>query len=347
MFGKSFLSVMIVTSAFTLVFGQTPEAKKEKEKSPQAFAFAFDGGGSYLGVQTQEVNRENFEKFGLREVRGVAVEKVMENSPAAAAGLQAGDVIIRVNGDEVTSARKLTRLISEIDPDHQVKVTVLRNGKEREFTATLEKRKMPAFENGTFNVETPMGKLELPDMKDMPDFKNLPDGETFRSFKVPGGEGKVFAFRTGGRQIGVGITPLTKQLSSHFGVDGGVMISEVRENSPAEKAGLKAGDIIVEANGTAVKGYMDLTRILNDKKEGDVTLTIVRDGNRQTISVTPEASKDGNFFYQGDGEDGLTLPVAPAAPGQLHLVRPATPLVPSMPVTAPAPLVLVRPGRVI
>lgn len=342
MFGKSFLSVMIVTSAFTLVFGQSPEEKKEKEKGAQTFAFAFDGGGSYLGVQTQEVNRDNFEKFGLREVRGVAVEKVMENSPASAAGLQAGDVIIRVNGDEVTSARKLTRLISEIDPDHQAKVTVLRGGKEKEFTATLEKRKMPAFENGTFNIEAPMGKLELPDMKNMPDFKNLPDGEFPKAFQVPGGEGKVFSFRTGGRQIGVGITPLTKQLSSHFGVDGGVMISEVRENSPAAKAGLKAGDIIVEANGTAVKGHMDLMRIINDKKEGDVTLTIVRDGSRQTISVTPEESKDGNVFFQGDGEDGMTLPLAPAAPGQLHLVRPAMPALPAMPVGVP-----MHPGRII
>jgi C-terminal processing protease CtpA/Prc len=271
----------------------------------------------------------------------------MENSPAAAAGLQPGDVIIRVNGDEVTSARKLTRLISEIDPDHQAKVTVLRNGKEKEFTATLEKRKMPAFENGTFNVETPMGKLELPDMKDLPDFKNMPDGGMSRTFNVPGGEGKVFSFRTGGRQIGVGIMPLTKQLSSHFGVDGGVMISEVRENSPAVKAGLKAGDIIVEADGTAIKGHMDLTRILDEKKEGDVTLTIVRDGNRQTIIVTPEASKDGNVFFQGDGEDGLTLPVAPAAPGQLHLVRPPMPAMPAMPVGAPAPMIPIHLGRII
>src|SRR6187399_564966 len=115
MFSKSFLSVMIVTSTFTLVFGQTPEAKKDTEKAPKAFAFSFDGGGSYLGVQTQEVNKENFAKFGLKDVRGVAVEKVMENSPAATAGLQAGDVIIKFYGEDVTGARKLTRLVSEVD----------------------------------------------------------------------------------------------------------------------------------------------------------------------------------------------------------------------------------------
>ena len=344
MFGKSFLSVMIVTSAFTLIFGQAPEAKKETDKAPQAFAFTFDGGGSYLGVQTREVNRENFSQFGLRDVRGVAVEKVMENSPAAAAGIQTGDVIVRFNGEEVTSARKLTRLVGDVDPDHQAKVTVLRGGKEREFTATLGKRATPAFENGMFEWSTPMGKLEMPDLKNLPELKDLPQGEFPRSFKVPNGEGKVFGFHTGGRQIGIGVTPLGKQLAAHFGVESGVLISEVREGSPAEKAGLKAGDIIVEADGAAVKGNMDLIRAVNAKKDGDVILTIVRNGGRQTITVTPEAAKDGNMFFQGDGEDGLTLPVAPAAPGTFRVVRPA---IPSTPVAAPAPMIYAHPGRVI
>src|SRR5687767_1952107 len=63
--------------------------------------------GSYLGVETKEISKENFSQYGLREVRGVAVEKVTENSPAERAGLQNGDVIVRVDGAEVTSVRKL------------------------------------------------------------------------------------------------------------------------------------------------------------------------------------------------------------------------------------------------
>jgi serine protease Do len=345
MFGKSFLSVMIVTSAFTLIWGQAPEANKEKDKAPKAFAFSFDGGGSYLGVQTKEVNKDNFSQLGLREVRGVAVEKVMENSPAAAAGIQAGDVIVRFNGEEITSSRKLTRLVGEVDPDHQAKVTVMRGGKEREFTATLEKRPTPKFENGTFEWSGPMGKMEIPDLKDLPELKDLPQGEFPKVFSVPNGEGKVFSFHTGGRQIGIGVTSLSKQLAAHFGVDAGVMISEVREGSPAEKAGLKAGDIIVDADGTAVKTNMDLVRTINGKKEGSVTLTIVRNGARQTISVTPEEAKDGNVYFQGDGEDGFApLPAVPVAPGKLNLVRPA---IPSTPVAAPAPYVVAAPRRVI
>lgn len=331
---------LIVAGGAAFAVAQTPEPKSEKLIAPQAFAFSFDGNGGYLGVQTVEVTKDNFAKFGLRGVRGVAIEKVAENSPAAAAGLKDGDVILRVNGDEITSTRKLTRLIGEIEPDHQAKLTISRGGSEQEITATLGKRPTPKFGEGNFRFEGPeaFGKLDLdnfPQLKDLPrlkefDFKNLPDGEGLRSFSIPNGEGRMFSW-SNGRQIGVGVSPLTSQLAKHFGVEAGLMINEVRENSPASKAGLKAGDIIVEANGKAVKGDFDLIGEISGKKEGDVQITIVRDGKRQTISVTPEAAKDNGFVFDNRDGDGriLTMPTAPRAPA-----TPATPIAPLSPVKA-------------
>ncbi len=344
MFIRSFISVLIVTSSFVLAFGQdAPEAKKEKERAraPRAFAWSFDGDGGYLGVRTQEVNKDNFATFGLKEVRGVAVSKVMENSPAAAAGIQDNDVIVRLNGDEVTSTRKLTRLISEIAPDHQVSLTVLRNGKEKDIKATLGKRQGPQFENGNFAFTMPeIDKLKLEkELKDLPELKELKklkelqglkDGNGPIVFTVPDGEGRNFAWNMGDRrQIGISVYPLTKQLSENMGVENGVMINNVREDSPAFKAGLKAGDIIVEADGKAVKNNMDLIRAISDKKDGDIQLTIVRDKNRQTISVTPEAAKDRGFVFQtDDDDDGMIAPPS----GELRLTMPA---VPAAPMVAP------------
>lgn len=90
-------------------------------------------------------------------------------------------------------------------------------------------------------------------------------------------------------QIGVGITPLTDQLAQYFGVDTwGVLINSVRDLSPASNAGLKAGDVIVEIDGIPVKGGLGLIRAINDKNEGDVTLVIVRNHKRKTISITPQ-----------------------------------------------------------
>jgi serine protease Do len=348
---KSFVSILIVTSAFILAIGQTPEAKVEKEKAARTFAFAFDGDGSYLGVQTSEVTRDNFSKYGLRDVRGVAVEKVMDGSPAAAAGIKEGDVILRLNGEEITSTRKLSRLIAEVAPDHQVKVTISRNGSEHELNATLSKRPEANFGEGNFAWSVP-DKTDLEKkLKDLPEFKDLPDGEMPRTFSLPDGGGRPFAWRAGeGRQIGIGVMPLGKQLAEHFGVGNGVMIDNVRENSPAAKAGLQAGDIITEIDGIAVKGQFDLVRAINEKKEGDVTLTIMRDRNRQTITVTPEKSKDSGYFFRsadGDGDADMTI-----EPEGLQLAHRPTPMAIPAPMPVPAPAVgpavtFVRPARVI
>src|SRR5947209_1469585 len=134
MFNRFFSSILIVTSAFVLTIGQTEKTQEETDKAPQTFSFMIEGGGSYLGVEMTEVTKDNFAKYGLSGVRGVAIAKVSENSPAAAAGLQAGDVILRIDGEEVTGVRKLTRLVGEVDPDHQVRVTISRNGREQELT---------------------------------------------------------------------------------------------------------------------------------------------------------------------------------------------------------------------
>ena len=84
MFIRSLLIAATTLSGLTLVQAQQPP--KDRDTAPQNFAFSFDGSGGYLGVQAVEVTKENFGKYGLKEVRGVAVDKVLDNSPAAAAG---------------------------------------------------------------------------------------------------------------------------------------------------------------------------------------------------------------------------------------------------------------------
>jgi len=310
MIRKSLALFLLSVAAAIAAYSQQTSDPSSRGNAPKAFAWSFDGDGGYLGIETQEVTRENFSKFGLRDVRGVAVEKVADKSPAQAAGVQAGDVIVKFNGEDVTSARKLTRLVGEVDPEHQATLTVLRGGREQNITVTIGKRPMPEFNNGNFQINMPdMGNMKLPDLKSLPQMQNLPDFQNmpdlqnmpngqFRSFSLPDGQGWAWSSVPGGRQIGIGITPLTKQLAEHFRVDSGVMVTEVRENTPAAKAGLRAGDIILKAGGRTVMNQADLMRALDEKKDGDIQLTIDRNGSRQTISVTPEPAKGGNSLFQ-------------------------------------------------
>jgi len=87
-------------------------------------------------------------------------------------------------------------------------------------------------------------------------------------------------------QIGVGITQLTQQLAQYFGVVGGLLVNDVRPNSVGSKAGLKAGDVIVGIDGEPVRGALGLIRAVDDKKQSDFTLKIVRDRKDQTVSLS-------------------------------------------------------------
>lgn len=315
MLQRSFVVILTIVFAAAAVAAQrAPSPPNDKERVAEVFSYVFDGQGSYLGVQTKEVSAENHASFGLRTVQGVAIEKVIEGSPAEKAGLAAGDVILRFNGEEVTSSRKLTRLVGEVAPDHNVRLTISRGGSEREVMVTIAKRPSPKFEQGLFTLPETKELFE----RGLPEFKQLP--ELPRVFTVPPGDREGLVWRMSGpRQIGIGIVSLTKQLAEHFGVSGGVMINNVRENSPASRAGLRAGDIIVEIDGKDVTSDMDVIRAVSEKKEGDVTITIVRAGNRQTVRVTPEESKGG---FEGL----LEFPPAPRAPVQVAPPRQISPV---------------------
>jgi len=238
-------------------------------ETPRSFSLFVDGG--FLGVYAEEINKENYARYGLREVRGVGITQVVKGSPAEKAGLKKDDVILRFDGESVTSVRKLNRLVGEASADQTVRLTISRGGSEQEVSATLAKH------SGLENIIGPTIRDEV--LRSMPrKFPQInPDDTNF-----------VFAFGTN-RRIGVSTQPLTKQLANYFGAkDGGLLITSVNDNSPAAKAGLKAGDVITEVDGEKVTSSGDVSRAINKKQDGDVTLTILRDRNTRTITLTPE-----------------------------------------------------------
>lgn len=321
MFGRVITFAMAAFILMPEVIAQTPPPSPRSE--PHLFSFSWDSDGGYLGIQTEEVTRDNFGKFGLRDVRGVAVAKVIEGSPAAEAGVQDGDVIVKLNSEAVTSTKKLTRLVSEISPDHTARLTVVRGGSEREISVTVGRPPGPKFGEGSYAFPEGLGKFEMPEMPKMPELEML---EKYRIEPRKPGEPMVFSL-SNRRQIGVGLTPLTKQLSDHFGVTNGALVNTVREDSPAAKAGLKAGDIITQIDGKAVNGELDVVRAISEKKDGDVSLTYVRDGRRNTVRVTPEESKDG-FFEHFEWQADPAVPDEPAKPNVFKLQRPGTLMTP-------------------
>jgi membrane-associated protease RseP (regulator of RpoE activity) len=250
---------------------------------PVTFSFYYDG-MNYMGILPEEINRENMSRYGLNSPQGVGISRVTEGSPAEKAGLKKGDVILQFDGEPVMTNRKLFRLIGEAAPEQTVRLTISRNGSEQQVSVTLGQRE---------DASRTLRALS-PDQRDR---LLLP-----RTPRAPGEAPEVFSFGFGSnRRVGVMTTPLSKQLADFFGVNGGqgLLITSVSENSPASKAGLKAGDVITELNGEKIEDTDDFIRALNRKDEGDVTLTIIRDKSSRTIKVTPERRPTPTFNLSG------------------------------------------------
>jgi serine protease Do len=221
----------------------------------------------WLGVALKDVTPEQARELKLDGEYGAMVEKVEPDSPAAKAGLQAGDVIVEFAGEKVRSVAELRRLVRETPPGRTVEVRVRRNGENKMLSATLEAR------------QGSLGPL-------MSRLRN----RVWPEVNMPAYD---FAFNFGGPRLGISADRLTPQLAEYFGVKQGkgVLVLEVAPGSAADKAGLKAGDCIVQVDSTPVESVMDLRRALALKPGAsrEITLTIVRDHQQQTVKAQIEA----------------------------------------------------------
>jgi len=285
------LLALFLSSGIAVAQQTSPPAPTEPPDDviDQNFSLFIDGGG-FLGVYAENISRENMSRYRVNQVRGVGITQVVKDSPAEKAGLRKDDVILRLDGENVSSVRKLNRLVSELSPDQSVKVAISRGGSEQEVTATIGKRNNTNMANNFFNGQPRVFKWEGPELKGFKWETPLNRGG-FPNFDNDG----LSFYLSNSRRIGVSTMSLTKQLADYFGIaDGkGALVTSVTDDGPASKAGIRAGDVITAVDGEAVDSPGDISRAINRKKEGDVTLTIVRNKSQQTIHVTP---REGGGF---------------------------------------------------
>jgi serine protease Do len=229
---------------------------------PQVREFSVPfSGGTYLGVSLAEIDGNRAKELKLREDYGVEITRVEEGSPAEKAGVKPGDVVQEYNGQRVEGMEQFGRMVRETPPGREVKLTISRDGAPQTLTATLASRKVrPLPENFT---------IQIPDIH-MPDIPQI-----------------YTTMRTA--RLGVEVESLGAQLSEYFGVKDGVLVRSVRENTAAQKAGIKAGDVITRVDGMPVTSPSELSgavRAASAKKT--YSLELMRERKPQTISVTVE-----------------------------------------------------------
>jgi len=223
----------------------------------------------------------------LKDERGVEVTMVDQDAPAGKAGLKEHDVILSINDQQVESVEQLLRLIREIPAGRTISIGISRDGQPMTVHAQLaERNKMPEM---NFNFHGP--NINVPVVR-MPPI-NIPE------IDVPN-----IVVVHAPRSSGMMIENLTPQLGEFFGVKGGsgVLVRSVEKGSRAEQAGIRAGDVIVKINGSAVNDCSDFSRLLRSRTSTKATVIVMRDRREQTLTLTLPEKRTGSIQSE-DCED--------------------------------------------
>lgn len=268
---------------------------ESERDEPYFFGTYLGAGGSFLGVTTEEVTPDVVRRLNLKEERGALITRVMPDSAAAKAGLQKDDVIVRWNGAPVESASQLRRLIGETPTGRTVRLGVVRGGRDMEIRVTLGKRPEQAWPKGLRGWLDQETREQLG--KSLEKAREALENQDWRAH--------LWGLSGRGR-MGVTLQELTPQLADYFGVKdrAGVLISSVREDSPASRAGLRAGDVIIAIDGESVANAGDVIRLIAKKEQGPVDVRIVRDRREMSLTVALDKKEKAEPYFFGP-EAGL------------------------------------------
>lgn len=222
-----------------------------------------EGEKGYLGVYMQKLDNDVREGLDLEIDEGVLISGVEEGSPADEAGVEDGDVIVEFNGEKVATPEDLRDLVREAEVGEEVELKVIRDGKEKTLTLVVG---------------------EWPE-----DFGWLTIGDFRSGWDDVPGIGKMFHAFTPKPRLGVEVADLNDDLAPYFKTKAGkgVLVLEVGDESVAEEAGIKPGDVIQKVGDEEVATVDELRESLEDYEEGDeVPIVVLRKGKKTTVTAT-------------------------------------------------------------
>jgi S1-C subfamily serine protease len=247
--------------------------------------------GSHLGVNLTDVTAADLARLKLGEERGAVVKDVDEGSPAAKAGLKPGDVILRYQGQDVSSVAQLVRLVRETPPGRKVTIEVSRDGQSQKLAATLEE----GHQGLVRQLLATDDDLPLPQVAPLPQGLLGPHG-AHRGLLL-----RDMLFDRGARKLGIEYQEVSGQLARYFKLDDrGVLVTEVEPDGPADKAGLKAGDVLLKVDARDVADGEELREALGRLEPGtETTLAVKRDGTGLELKIKlggrrPDAKRSGD-----------------------------------------------------
>ncbi|HXX63252.1 MAG TPA: PDZ domain-containing protein [Bacteroidota bacterium] len=250
---------------------------QQKKESPEKMGTDAKRHG-WLGVSIQDLTPRLARERETSAKSGALVNDVIDDSPADKAGIKEDDVIIEFNGKAVEEANDLLQAVRAAAPGSEASLVLLRGKDRKTIDLTLESEPHHHF---AMNFHGP-SMVQIPPIPPM-------------------------HFMSQQELLGMTMSDLKGQLGEYFQAPGGrgVLVQEVKRSSSSDKAGFKAGDVIIKVNGESVVSVGEINEALDDVKKGDtVAFDIIRRGEPKTLSVQAEVRSGGRWFrFRSEGND--------------------------------------------
>ena len=252
--------------AITLAAGEAGWTFEPPQPPPPERVVVTRGSGSFLGIGVQEIDAERARALNLREERGVEVTRVEDDSPAAKGGMKTGDVVLEYNSQRVEGVEQFMRMVRETPPGREVKLSITRNGSPQQLAMRTGSRK--TWMTSRYGE---LGALDMPRIE-------------FPEISIPDMPRAFMTWRSS--VVGIEAEALDAQLAEFFGVKEGVLVRSVVRGSAAEKAGLRAGDVIVRIDDTVVTSPREVSATMrSSRSKKTVPVAVVREKREITVQL--------------------------------------------------------------
>jgi serine protease Do len=261
---KSIAAAGVVSIAALMVVPSAGAQARDRDVTTGLF-MPF-GRGATIGVSVRDVDAGEGSRAALERPGGVYVVDVREGGPAARGGVRAGDIVVSFDEERVRNVRHFSRLVAETAPGRVIAADIVRDGARQMLTMT------PEASDGPLAGVLPEIRREVER-----GFRALPP-------EFPAPPGSPRGART---RLGLTLTPLTDQLAAYFGVKEGALVSAVGAGSPAARAGIRAGDVVIVVDGRPVRGPADVSANVRAAAPGTtLAVRLVRDRREVGVKVT-------------------------------------------------------------
>jgi serine protease Do len=249
----------------------------------------------YIGMETRDVSEEQLGTLKLKDAHGAEVTTLDHDGPACKAGMKLHDVILQMNGQAVDSGDQLRRKLRDVPVGRTVSFVISRDGQTQTLTLTAADRRMVEQQAWEQHYQVPAPAPATVRGNSFIDSSKLANATPAKEHKdLLGTETIVLSSSFTGAKLEV----MGQQLAEFFGASdgGGLLVRSVDENSPAEEAGLKAGDVVVRINSVTVANGTNWTKTVHDYRGKPVPVVVLRDKQEKTLTLTPDAKKRSSLW---------------------------------------------------